>query len=234
MLAAAIEPNEILWESETGLFRQDENLVSEMSQPATVNLPKEFFDIAEFAACFDSTERWDLLYRVAYRLTREKRSLLKIESDPDIRHMMLMAKGVRRDIHKFHAFVRFRKINIDDSEAFIAWHEPRHHTVELALPFFVRRFGSMRFSILTPKGCGHWDCENLRFSTAVDRSKVPASDETEDFWLAYYRAIFNPFRLKVAAMKRELPVHHWRTLPEAALITTLIRESGERRPRKND
>lgn len=47
----------------------------------------------------------------------------------------------------------------------------------------------------------------------------------QDYWLTYYRSIFNPLRLKVKAMKKELPVRHWATLPEAALIPDLIREA---------
>jgi DNA polymerase len=65
----------------------------------------------------------------------------------------------------------------------------------------------------------------LIFSEAVDKSFAPAVDEMEEFWLLYYRSIFNPFRLKVNAMKREFPLKHWPTLPEAVLIPELIREA---------
>jgi uracil-DNA glycosylase len=128
-------------------------------------------------------------------------------------------------VHKFHAFVRFRKLEGVDEEVYVAWHGPTHWCVERATPFFARRFGTMRFSILTPKGCAHWDLEKLTFSPPVDRSLAPAADEMEDFWLLYYRSIFNPFRLKVNAMKREFPAKHWPTLPEAVLIPELIREA---------
>ena len=85
----------------------------------------------------------------------------------------------------------------------------------------------MRFSILTPKGCAHWDKEILTFSAPARRSTAPSEDRTEEFWLTYYRSIFNPFRLKVNAMKKELPVRHWPTLPEAVLIPELIRQAGD-------
>ena len=77
----------------------------------------------------------------------------------------------------------------------------------------------------SPKGCAHWDKQLLTFSPPADRSSAPAGDLTEEFWLTYYRSIFNPFRLKVNAMKKELPVRHWATLPEAPLIPELIREA---------
>lgn len=179
--------------------------------------------IAEAVACFDDFCKWSLLYRLLFRLVYENRNLLAIESDDDVRRALLMEKAVARDVHKFHAFVRFRRVGVDGKEVFAAWHEPHHFTVERAAPFFVRRFGAMLFSILTPKGCAHWDLENLAFSEAVSPACAPDRDDTEDFWLAYYKSIFNPFRLKIKAMKKELPVRHWRTLPEAVLIPELIR-----------
>ena len=54
---------------------------------------------------------------------------------------------------------------------------------------------------------------------------MPAEDATEDQWRTYYVNIFNPARLKIDAMKREMPVKYWKNLPEAALITPLIRSA---------
>lgn len=90
----------------------------------------------------------------------------------------------------------------------------------------------MRFSILTPQICAHWDLENLTFSAGVSRAAAPTQDDTEDFWLVYYQSIFNPFRLKIKAMKKELPVRHWRTLPEAVLIPELIRKAKQLESKK--
>ena len=222
-LLARVEPEEVIWTdgARAGLF--DSELPDRAAKGVTV--PREFLELAAAAACYDAPEKWALLYRLLFRLTYTNRNLLEIESDPDVREVKLMAKAVKRDIHKFHAFVRFRRVEIEGREIFTAWHEPHHLTVEPATPFFARRFGSMYFSILTPKGCAHWDLKELRFSPGVSRETAPKEDETEDFWLTYYRSIFNPFRLKVRAMKKEFPIRHWRTLPEAVLIPELIREA---------
>jgi DNA polymerase len=40
--------------------------------------------------------------------------------------------------------------------------------------------------------------------------------------------MFNPARLKVAAMKREMPMHYWKNLPEAQDISALIRAASSR------
>jgi probable DNA metabolism protein len=232
LLAAHIRPEEILWTSRVqhSLFASE----SDLGGGANSLVPKAFFGLAEAVTCHSDPLKWGLLYSLLFRITNENKHLLDIESDPEVRKARLMEKAVNRDVHKFHAFVRFRRIEIEGVEIFTAWYEPQHFTVERASPFFMRRFGGMQFSILTPYGCVHWNKEDLVFSDPVDRSKAPISDEMEEFWLLYYRSIFNPFRLKIKTMKKELPVRHWATLPEAALIPELIRQVGsERSPSKN-
>lgn len=226
-----ITPGDILWtcDNQNGLF---ENNLTKETDEKVFKVPADFFPLAEAVVCFDDAERWSLLYRLLFRLVHENRNLLHIESDDDVRRTRLMEKAIYRDVHKFHAFVRFRRIEIDAKEIFIAWHEPHHFTVKRSAPFFVRRFGAMRFSILTPKECVHWDLENLTFSEGVSKEIAPPRDATEDFWLVYYKSIFNPFRLKIKAMKKELPVRHWQTLPEAVLIPELIRTAKELQSKK--
>ena len=224
LIERGTRPEDVVWSShDQGSLFQHETLAARGLR--SVRVPGEFLRLAETAACFDDPARWSLLYTLLFRLVNENSKLLSIESDADTRRVQLMVKAVRRDVHKFHAFVRFRRVVCDDREIFVAWHEPHHHTVQMATPFFARRFGAMNFSILTPKGCAHWERERLTFSEGADRNLAPAADDAEDFWLVYYRSIFNPFRLKVGTMKRELPVRHWRTLPEAKLISELIRDA---------
>jgi DNA polymerase len=224
LLSRHISPNDVVWSGEIQgtLYSADE---SNCVTSGEMRVPAEFVRLAQAAACYDDAEKWPLLYRILYRLSFEDRNLINIESDPDIRAAKLMEKGVNRDVHKFHAFVRFRRIETDGDEIFAAWHEPQHWCVESATPFFQRRFGAMKWSIFTPKGCAHWDLKQLTFSEPADRSMAPATDEMEEFWRLYYRSIFNPFRLNVKTMKRELPVRHWGTLPEADLIQELVRNA---------
>ena len=82
-----------------------------------------------------------------------------------------MEKAVRRDIHKMRAFVRFRKIGEGGDEHYVAWFEPEHFIVERNAPFFVRRFTGMRWSILTPYRCAHWDTAELTFTPGADKAR---------------------------------------------------------------
>src|SRR5690606_24297880 len=135
----------------------------------------------------------------------------------------------RRDIHKMRAFVRFRSVEDEDgSERFVAWFEPEHHILRASAGFFVRRFTQMRWSILTPRGSMHWDGEVLSQGPPAQRSDAPAGDPAEELWRKYYASIFNPARLKVGAMLKEMPRKYWKNMPEAALIPGLVAGSQAR------
>ena len=202
------------------------------SDDSAFTIPAGFLEPARQAACHRSGQRWDLLYRIVWRLTRGgQRHLLQIESDADVRHFHDLAKAVRRDRHKMTAFVRFRKVGdnaITGREQFVAWFEPEHHIVELTAPFFAKRFAGMDWSILTPGRCVHWDGGQLTFTAGVPRSSAPGEDELDDLWRTYYANIFNPARLKLKAMQSEMPKKYWKNLPEASLIAELTAHAGRR------
>ena len=140
-----------------------------------------------------------------------------------------MAKAVRRDEHKMHAFVRFREVGREQKSHFVAWFEPEHHIVELAAPFFARRFADMPWSILTPDVCAHWDGHAVSITPGVSQVRGADAGPAGGDLAALLRRIFNPARLKVKAMQNEMPRKYWRNLPEASLIKPLI-ESAERPP----
>jgi len=186
-----------------------------------LTVPREFIERAETVISHSDTERFALLYRMLWRLRTEP-ALLRIASDPDVRRLEAMEKAVRRDIHKMRAFVRFRKIGEGDDERYVAWFEPEHFIVERNAPFFVRRFAGMRWSILTPRHCAHWDGTDLTFTPGADKRDAPTEDAADELWLTYYENIFNPARLKIRAMQKEMPKKYWRNLPEAPLISRLV------------
>jgi DNA polymerase len=154
--------------------------------------------------------------------------LLTVDVDDDVRELQLMQKAVRRDMHKMTAFVRFRKVEGANPEQFVAWHRPDHLIVRTMAPWFRNRFGNMRWSILTPDESAHWNLEELTFSPGAPRSEAPEGDALEDLWRDYYGSIFNPARVKVKAMKAEMPIRHWATLPEAQIIPELLAKADSR------
>ncbi len=182
--------------------------------------------MAKSAILHRDPQRFAVLYRLLRRL-KKHHDLLDVATDPDIMQVTAMAKAVHRDEHKMHAFVRFREIGREQKAHYVAWFEPEHHIVELAAPFFARRFADMPWSILTPELCAHWDGHELGFTPGVSRSEAPTEDRLEETWRRYYASIFNPARLKVKAMQAKMPKKYWRNLPEASIIGPLI-EDAER------
>ncbi|MGB3165970.1 MAG: UdgX family uracil-DNA binding protein, partial [Alteraurantiacibacter sp.] len=198
----------------------------------TVRASKRFMSLAKTAALHSDPERFALLYRLLWRLQANPR-IMEDKADPDIRRMEEMDKSVRRDAHKMHAFVRFRMVEERDEEEqphehYVAWFEPEHHILRREAGFFVRRFANMRWSILTPRGTLHWDGATLREGPPAQKSDAPQGDPAEDLWRKYYASIFNPARLKIGAMLKEMPRKYWKNMPEAALIPELVAGAQKR------
>ena len=188
---------------------------------ASFAVPKAFLEVAWEVILHRSADRFDLLYRLLWRLGEEP-DLMRVLSDRDVADALERAKNVSRASHKMKAFVRFRQTRDEAGEAWVAWFEPAHRVVEKTAPFFARRFANMRWSILTPDGSAMWDGEALSFGPPATRDMAPAEDEIEDFWKTYYASTFNPARLKTKTMQGEMPKRYWRNLPEAGLIPELV------------
>lgn len=182
---------------------------------------RAFIDLAQDAILHREAGRLGLLYRVLWRLQAVP-TLIEDAADRDVHALHLLAKAVRRDSHKMHAFVRFRAIGDSDDERYVAWFEPDHAIERANAGFFIKRFASQRFSILTPRLSLHWDGAAMHEGPPGRREDAPPDDAAEDLWTGYYRAIFNPARLKVGAMVKEMPRRYWANLPEARAIPELI------------
>ncbi len=240
LLAAQCAPEDVMWTSdrEPGLPGLDRLFPTLDDHPTgeVARVPREFVAAAEVAFLHNDESRFALLYRLLWRLTHGEPRLLEVAVDADVARLHAMTSAVRRDMHKMKAFVRFREtpLAIDAQSGalakpwFVAWFEPEHHILKAVAPFFMRRFTAMRFSIVTPEASVHWDTENLSFGPGGHKEDLPEKDAGEDLWRTYYASIFNPARLKLAAMQNEMPKKYWKNLPEAPLIALLSSNASQR------
>ncbi|MDQ3247100.1 MAG: UdgX family uracil-DNA binding protein [Pseudomonadota bacterium] len=218
---AAVPPPAIVWRVDGG---EQDLFGAEGTQPAAPSfpVPRVFVQLAQSVICHSDSERFALLYSLLWRLRTDRRAM-EDRADPLVDRLERLAKEVRRDIHKMHAFVRFREVDAGtESSRFIAFFEPDHHIVRAASGFFARRFTAMRWSILTPELSVHWDGETLSEGPGATRADSPSGDPLEETWRTYYASIFNPARLKVGAMLKEMPKKYWRNMPETSLVQPLI------------
>ncbi len=246
LIARGVLPEQVTWE--TGLAAEPDLFGSEPSHldravvepvpdgegQCTLRVPEAFATLCASVVLHRDSTRFGLLYRLLWRLQHDS-GLRHDPLDPDRLALTRMAHSVHRDQHKMKAFVRFTRIepgvDVECPQAeplHVAWFEPEHHIVEAIAPFFVRRFTQMRWAILTPERCVRWNGSQLEFNPGAGRNDAPPADAGEKLWLTYYRNIFNPARLKLRMMQKEMPKRYWKNLPEAALIGPLSAQAQQR------
>jgi uracil-DNA glycosylase len=238
LLAHQVPPHEVQWETvhelSDDLFAPPPESIEPRSRhipnAAAAIVPASFLRLCEVVVLHHDAQRFALLYRLLWRLVHEP-SLRNDPLDADMVHAQQMAQAVRRDMHKMKAFVRFRQVPDQERPGevlHVAWFEPTHHIVEAVAPWFARRFANMRWAILTPERSVRWDGEQLLFGPGGGRHDAPAPDAGEELWLTYYESIFNPARLKMQQLHKEMPRKYWHNLPEARLIGELSAQAQQR------
>jgi probable DNA metabolism protein len=231
LLAQGVDPDRARWrvQGDAAPELNDAGLLMSSAEAPALRVPSHVAELARYVVLHADRTRFALLYRLLWRLHHE----------PALRHDLLdvelirarhMAQSVRREMHKMKAFVRFRTVERGAGRAplHVAWFEPEHHVVEATAGFFVRRFAGMQWALLTPRVSVRWDGEALSVGPGGRAADAPPPDAGEALWLTYYEHIFNPARLKLATMRREMPRRYWPNLPEAVLIDNLAAHAGQR------
>jgi probable DNA metabolism protein len=226
LIDSGTRPRDVVWSDDGDGDLFGEPRAACASPP--LMLPKRAAQLIGAVGCHSDRERHAMLYELIWRMVHGEKALLDIACDPLVHRLLSMAKSVHRDLHKMHAYVRFRRIEIAGGERYVAWFEPDHWIVEATAQFFVDRFRGMDWAILTPRGSLHWDTTTLSLGPPATRADAPGGDDYESHWLDYYESIFNPARLNPDVMRGHMAVKYWKNLPEAAAIPRMIREAPSR------
>ena len=229
LLHAGARPHEVLWttdEAANDLFAEES--AADATQIAIRGAAPKLGDLTPNLLLHASSDRFALAYRLLWRLRNEPH-LLAIASDRDVARARAYVKEVRRDLHKMTAFVRFRSTRAPDGEeTYLAWFEPANHIVAAVAPFFVRRFATMRWSILTPRASAHWDRATLTLGPGASAAQARGDDNYEKIWSLYYSSTFNPARVNASAMQKHMPKKYWKNMPETRTIAPLVRAAHTR------
>ena len=130
--------------------------------------------------------------------------------------------------------VRFRELPLGGPRrSFAAWFEPEHNTLEPGSAFFVNRFVDMDWLIATPRLTARFQSGRLTFGPGGAKPDLP-EDASEALWATYFANIFNPARIKLDAMRSEMPKKYWKNLPETRLIPAMLADAEARVQRMRD
>ena len=230
-MTAQLRPSDIIWSlegtSNEDLFADHCAQIAPIKAVA-LKVPRHFVELARRCVCHSDPERFAALYQLLTECV-QKPQIIENTAHPSVGKIFLMSKSVSRDMHKMKAFVRFKEDSVEPTSLrkFTAWFEPEHYIVEHSSDFFVKRFHDMDWAIATPKGSAFYSKGNFRFDPTPAK-KSQAADATEELWKTYYANIFNPARLKLNAMRSEMPKKYWHNLPEAVLIPDLVKNADKR------
>ncbi|HEV8659225.1 MAG TPA: UdgX family uracil-DNA binding protein [Thermoanaerobaculia bacterium] len=98
LLREGIPPGEVQWNDGTIVQSSLLSLTApRVAEPVTeYRVPARFMELAQRAAAHRDPQRWDLLYRILWRIVRENRDLLTSERDPDIAQLMKLSEPTAR------------------------------------------------------------------------------------------------------------------------------------------
>lgn len=234
LLNAGVEPDQVSWEDQQApqLFAGDDSDAGvPLSNPGkAARVPPELLKDLETAGCFRMPGRWNLLYRVLWRVAQGERQA-RLAGDVDGSELQRRIKAVRREAHHLHAFLRFHPCPQNPDLAYIAWHEPAHDVLAWASEHFIGRLGQQSWMIVSPQDAVWFDGQTLdyRRPSPPDWQALAKAVGSEDdaLWQTYYASIFNPARVNLQVMRGHMPSRFWAGVPEGKLIAPLV--GGARR-----
>jgi DNA polymerase len=176
-----VPPEEVVWAAGgagTGLF-------ADPYEPRPVEagvfaVPKDFVDLAKDVVLHRDPDKWDLLYRLLWRL-KDAPHLIRVVTDTDVTAARGLAKEVAQSAYRAKQYVRFRKAEDEEGEIWIAWFEPQHFTLEKSAPHFVDRYANMRWAILTPDRTAVWTPAD--FGTGAFETRPAAAPQADELLL---------------------------------------------------
>ncbi|HHY50382.1 MAG TPA: DUF4130 domain-containing protein [Alphaproteobacteria bacterium] len=181
LLCAGIPPEAVAW-AEPGvaseLFAGTEPLPPPLVERKVGTVPARFLTLAELAICHRDPERFDLLYRLLWRLQKDRRIFLN-RDDPDVGKLHRRVQAVAAEGRRMRDTLRFRRAVAGDShKGLAAWFEPSHYVLERIAPHFVRAVTHEDWIIATPYRTAFWDGRVLTYGAGRSGSVLPVRNRS--------------------------------------------------------
>ncbi|HEY8357597.1 MAG TPA: DUF4130 domain-containing protein [Ramlibacter sp.] len=165
LLAHQVPPGDIAWEPKEAGFGEAVRGLASRPPASTTALnaivPRSFLRLTELVVLHRDEARFDLLYRLLWRLVHEPH-LVDGGTDPDMALAQRMGQAVRREVFRMKAAVQLQRVGeLDGTPLRFGWFEPRHHVTEEVAAALVRSQPDASWLLVTPDRSVLWDGKGL-------------------------------------------------------------------------
>lgn len=158
LLAHQVQPADIEWHAVDQLVNAESIRGSASRPPSLASalhsiVPRSFVRITELVVLHRDAVRFDLLYRLLWRLVHEP-ELAATPGDVDMAHAHGMAHAVRRDIFRTKRSLQWRAVGDWNGKPLcVAWCEPRHHVTEDVAQAVGKTLQAEQWLVASPDRC---------------------------------------------------------------------------------
>lgn len=148
------------------------------SRAARAIIPQSFVRTSELVVLHREPARFELLYRLLWRLVYEP-ELKHDFADADVARLRQMAQAVRRDIQKMKTRMQFDTLTLMGRTLRVCWYEPTHFVTEAVGGWLARRDTAGSWLLLTPDRSVYWDGRRLLAGSPLAAGLQPGQARPE-------------------------------------------------------
>jgi DNA polymerase len=178
LLAHQVPPTGIDWEAPDSLANSEAIRGSASRPPPSPSalhsiVPRSFVRLTELVVLHRDAARFDLLYRLLWRLVHEP-ELAGAHGDRDMALAEGMAHAVRRDVFRTRRGLQWHCVGTEGLR--VAWCEPRHHVTEEVAQWLAKNEQEPPWLLASPDRSVHWDGHQLLCGPGVSSEQPHAAD----------------------------------------------------------
>ena len=154
LLGHQVHPAAVAWSGTAPLA----GLAGEGRGPGSVTrvaasvVPRSFLRITDLALLHSDPQRFDLLYRLLWRIVHEPR-LKDDKGDYDMQRVQRMASAVRRELQGLKSSVAFVPVAYEGGTLSCGWADPQFYVAEAFALWVARSQPGADFLVATPQRC---------------------------------------------------------------------------------
>jgi DNA polymerase len=154
LLGHQVHPAAVAWSASAPLVGRvaEGGHAGRVTRLAASVVPRSFLRITDLALLHTDPQRFDLLYRLLWRIVHEPR-LKDDRGDYDMQRVSRMASAVRRDLVGLKTSVAFQPVEHEGGTLACGWAAPQFYTTEAFALWVARSRPDGDFVVASPERC---------------------------------------------------------------------------------